>query len=672
MSLNYRGDIVWLLGYPAYLAHDDPEGSINQKSDLTRDELLSYLNDHIETVFGRYKGKFESIYVVNEPLETRYNETIWEPLPTEMRHSFWYDNIGPDYIEYAFNKTHEVDPDAKLFINEGLWWGVNSTIAADRRDVFYNLVVSLLKKGVPIHGIGLQYYFDVPTRYPWVQSIDWDQIHDEIELFHNLSLEIHLSEVGMPIIGEVTQEKLQNQSLLYRKLVDLALEFENVTLLNTWGVADDHSYFWTPADSSAPLLFDSNYNPKPAYYAIKERLVGVTSIYQHNFSDPSINFDHAPPRDYGWAIDAPFKIQYEIKTANQSGTGVWKLSDGNQVLGELKPGDKFWVEFSRLNGDYGTRLYWNASDYMDVKIYGDGFYSVYKADYSVYDAGFFVQHVPFPYMPEWIRHVPKNPPGRIKWEDLMEMFYTHSYYSYKDPDMEIMNNYTSYGFRVENGNYSFQQIWNKTTGILEYYHRNHMNDANFDLDVEFSICDSIITNKTLPEHDVAVADVSPSKSVICQNYTIPIQVTVENQGDYTETFNATIYANMTAVETREITLTKGSSTTLTFTLNTTSFDKGRYTLRAIADTVLGETDTEDNICHYGTITVAMVGDIVPDGIVDIFDITYVALSFGTEYGKITPPGTQPYQPNADINSDGQVNILDLYIVARNFGKKLNP
>jgi GH35 family endo-1,4-beta-xylanase len=134
MSLNYRRDIVWLLGYPAYLAHDDPAGSINQKSDLTRDELLSYLNDHIETVFGRYKGKFESIYVVNEPLETRYNETTWEPLPTEMRHSFWYDNIGPDYIEYAFNKTHEVDPDAKLFINEGLWWGVNPAIAADRRD----------------------------------------------------------------------------------------------------------------------------------------------------------------------------------------------------------------------------------------------------------------------------------------------------------------------------------------------------------------------------------------------------------------------------------------------------------------------------------------------------------------------------------------------------------
>jgi hypothetical protein len=42
-------------------------------------------------------------------------------------------------------------------------------------------------------------------------------------------------------------------------------------------------------------------------------------------------------------------------------------------------------------------------------------------------------------------------------------------------------------------------------------------------------------------HDVAVTDVAPSKTVVGRNYSISINVTVENQGNYTETFDITTY-----------------------------------------------------------------------------------------------------------------------------------
>jgi outer membrane protein assembly factor BamB len=48
-----------------------------------------------------------------------------------------------------------------------------------------------------------------------------------------------------------------------------------------------------------------------------------------------------------------------------------------------------------------------------------------------------------------------------------------------------------------------------------------------------------------PAHDVAVTNVVPSKSVVGQGYSLNINVTAANQGDYTETFNVTTYYNLT-------------------------------------------------------------------------------------------------------------------------------
>jgi len=57
----------------------------------------------------------------------------------------------------------------------------------------------------------------------------------------------------------------------------------------------------------------------------------------------------------------------------------------------------------------------------------------------------------------------------------------------------------------------------------------------------------------------------------------------------------------------------------------------------------------------GTFTL-LGGDAIPDGVIDICDVTYIASRFG---------GTDAL---ADITGDGQVNILDLTVTAANFGQ----
>ena len=164
------------------------------------------------------------------------------------------------------------------------------------------------------------------------------------------------------------------------------------------------------------------------------------------------------------------------------------------------------------------------------------------------------------------------------------------------------------------------------------------------------------------QHGIGITGVATSKTVVGQGYNVSISVTAENQGDYTETFNVTVYANTTAIETQKITLTSGNSTTITFTWNTTAFPYGNYTISAVADTVLDETYTTDNTYADGTVTVAMAGDLNTDGKASILDISMVATAFGSKIGD------PRYNPNADINNDGVINILDISIVAVNFGK----
>ncbi len=75
----------------------------------------------------------------------------------------------------------------------------------------------------------------------------------------------------------------------------------------------------------------------------------------------------------------------------------------------------------------------------------------------------------------------------------------------------------------------------------------------------------------------------------------------------------------------------------------------------------GETITFTVVDGYFT-NIAPTGDVNDDGIVNIFDLTIVSLSYGCFQGE---PG---YNPDADLNEDGIVDMRDLVIVARNLGR----
>jgi hypothetical protein len=165
-------------------------------------------------------------------------------------------------------------------------------------------------------------------------------------------------------------------------------------------------------------------------------------------------------------------------------------------------------------------------------------------------------------------------------------------------------------------------------------------------------------------HDLAVANVVAQKKTIGKGFPDNITVTVQNLGDFTETFNVTARANSTDIGTRQLSLDSGDFVSVIFTWNTASFIYGRYIVSAYVAPVANETDVDNNNMTDGTVTVTIVGDINGDGIVDIYDAILLSASFNGN------PSATNWNPNADLNCDGIVDIFDAILLANNFNKHI--
>jgi hypothetical protein len=171
----------------------------------------------------------------------------------------------------------------------------------------------------------------------------------------------------------------------------------------------------------------------------------------------------------------------------------------------------------------------------------------------------------------------------------------------------------------------------------------------------------LILNPLVPAHDIAVNNVVLSKTVIGLGFSGNVTIYVANDGQNAETFNVTAYANATTIDTQQVNnLNATGQMTLTFTLNTTGFAYGNYTISAYVWPIQGETNTADNTFVGGSVLVTIPGDLNGDFKVSRADLVVLANAYGSE------PGDVNWNPNADIKGNGIIGLSDLVILAQHY------
>ncbi|MCP4645177.1 MAG: endo-1,4-beta-xylanase, partial [bacterium] len=228
-----------------------------EKGSYTGAEWQRIVENHIATVVGRYRGRIHTWDVVNEAATGR----------RRLRDTVWRRELGRGYVRDVFHMAHEADPDALLFYNDYGAEGLNA-----KADRVFKMVKKMLRRDVPIHGVGLQMHVNLNNAPPMAE------VKENMARLGDLGLRVHITEMDVALNGPPSDEALQRQADVYRAVMEVVLESEHANAVVLWGVSDRYSWIpnFQPGKGWA-LILDENYQPKPAHDALRHVLAPVDS-----------------------------------------------------------------------------------------------------------------------------------------------------------------------------------------------------------------------------------------------------------------------------------------------------------------------------------------------------------------------------------------------------------
>ncbi len=231
-----------------------------KQGNYTEQELLQIIQDHIQTVGERYKGRVREYTVVNEAFSRE--------LETGGNKDWWGDRLGTEYIDAAFIKARQVDPGAILILND-----FGNETEGEISNLMYDYVKDAKARGVPIDGIGMQMHIDAANAPPK------DKVVANMRRFADLGVKTYITEldVNMHGVEKDKKEEDQIQAGIYGDMIGACVEAgpEICPNIGFLGLIDRQSWYrGIGLEDASPLMFNEDYLPKPAFFKVREALGG--------------------------------------------------------------------------------------------------------------------------------------------------------------------------------------------------------------------------------------------------------------------------------------------------------------------------------------------------------------------------------------------------------------
>jgi len=223
-------------------------------------QLGAILDEHIDTLVGRYRGRVDTWLVANEAIlgpEDNGGQ------PAEIAPSIWTDALGPEYLARAFRRARASDPSARLVYNE-----TGAETLGPKADFLFELVKRLKGEGVPIDAVGFQAHLHA-NKLP-----DRASFRANLERFAALGVDVAITELDVSLADTpgTTAEKEQLQARAYRDVIELCQSVPRCTSFTVFGFSDNHA--WDELGDASPLVFDKAYRAKPAFFELQKALRG--------------------------------------------------------------------------------------------------------------------------------------------------------------------------------------------------------------------------------------------------------------------------------------------------------------------------------------------------------------------------------------------------------------
>ncbi len=158
-----------------------PEDAANMVRNGQSDALRKRIADHFTEEAGYARGKLTEWDVLNEPCTSKDVQAL----------------LGNEEMATWFQKAREIDPDAKLYLND---FSILASGGYDlsHQNCTYDTVKFILDHGGPIDGIGLQSHFDSNLTAP-------TRVWEVLDRFAQLGKDLQVTEFDINIGDEKVQ-----------------------------------------------------------------------------------------------------------------------------------------------------------------------------------------------------------------------------------------------------------------------------------------------------------------------------------------------------------------------------------------------------------------------------------------------------------------------------------
>jgi GH35 family endo-1,4-beta-xylanase len=247
---------VWFSGVPDWLSHGGYSGA----------QLEEILHNYIVAILQHYHDNYPGIVsrwsVVSE---ATHGTSVWNEIPG-------------DYVTLAYQYARAADPTVELCYDD---YGAEGMGAES--DAVYKLVSGLKAKNL-VDCVGMEGQWEgvgvggIPSSANIISNINRLGALGVSVYFSQMEIGVPSNVGGKPspvedgdgtsaLVFADTAADLQSQATAYSRLLRACLSTTACKGFFTWGVSDNYAFCYQ-AGVCSPLLYDSNYAPKPAYSAL--------------------------------------------------------------------------------------------------------------------------------------------------------------------------------------------------------------------------------------------------------------------------------------------------------------------------------------------------------------------------------------------------------------------
>jgi len=284
-GIGIRGHVlVWDAYMPVWFFR---QGFKNDGEFVSSDMMKKRLQYYIEEVVTHFETKFPGLVycwdVVNEAVADGTNEAAAGD-ERRIRTSrsgtpnYFYQVIGPDYVELAFKYAREaankVNPNIKLFYND------YNTFYSPKKEAIGKLLTSINKDEKLCDGLGMQGYVGgYGKQEGCMNPNDIKLFKEAIKFYSDMGLEVHVTELALRNYSPDYAADHENFYENFFKMLVSSAQNYNLTSVSIWGITDnpylpknDYSY-----KMNGPYcgLYNADCTKKPEYFKVAGVLEGL-------------------------------------------------------------------------------------------------------------------------------------------------------------------------------------------------------------------------------------------------------------------------------------------------------------------------------------------------------------------------------------------------------------